>query len=58
MQFQPNQCKNSLYPFVPVKMIAVRKSDALKKREYKAVYNTGLGFGIVETYGCDTFAQE
>lgn len=42
------------YPAGFTNVIAVRKSDALKRREYKATYNTGLGFGIVETYGCDT----
>ncbi len=35
-------------------MIAVRKSDVLKRREYKVNYSAGLGFGIVETYGSDT----
>ncbi|MCI9127851.1 MAG: hypothetical protein HFG28_11835 [Eubacterium sp.] len=42
------------YPAGFTNVVAVRKSDVLKRREYKVNYNTGLGFGIVETYGSDT----
>ena len=42
------------YPAGFTNVIAVRKSDVLKRREYKVDYSTGLGFGVVETYGSDT----
>lgn len=42
------------YPAGFTNVIAVRKSDVLKSREYKVNYSAGLGFGIVETYGSDT----
>lgn len=42
------------YPAGFTNVIAVRKSDVLKRREYKVNYSAGLGFGIVETYGSDT----
>lgn len=41
------------YPAGFTNVIAVRKSDVLKEQEYKVNYNTGLGFGIIETYGSD-----
>lgn len=42
------------YPASFTNVIAVRKSDAINKQDYNIRFNTGLGFGVVESCGSDT----